>query len=218
MRFLLSTLLFTTIASSNLRAEPTPEAAPISGELAAARVQWMKAVQKEAFRTTGQVVLGNPKAAHTAAVFLDYRCGYCRRMVDALNDALKKHPNLKIVVQQTAVLGEESHHAAAVALAAADAGKGAAAHTVLMHYSGDWTTPALAAAVGKAVGLSADALERAATSDAVKTRLQQALTLSNALGVNGTPTFLSQADLLPGALPPDVLEKFLQRAQEGAPQ
>ena len=184
------------------------------GELAAARAQLLSAAQKELTQDAGQVVLGNPQAAHAAAVFFDYRCGFCRRMTPAIAEALQRRRDVKLVVQQMAVLGEESRTAATVALAAADLGAGPAAHDILMHYTGDWSREALTAAVAAGTHLDPAKLSLAAQKPEVQARIAHTLEAASALGVGGTPTFVSAAGIVPGAMQPDALERFLQRTAQ----
>ena len=181
------------------------------GELAAARAQLLSAAQKELTQETGQVVLGNPQAARAAAVFFDYRCGYCRRMTADVTAALQQNRDVKLVVQQMAVLGEESKQAASVALAAADLGAGPAAHDILMHYQGDWSREALVKAVAAGTHLNPSALGLAAQKPDIQTRLAHTLEAASTLGIGGTPSFVSSAGIVPGAMPPDALKNFLQR-------
>jgi len=68
-------------------------------------------------------VIGNPKGSQVIVAFYDNNCGYCRKLEETFATVLKDHKNLKIILRQLPVLGEDSVLAAKAVLAAQNQGK-----------------------------------------------------------------------------------------------
>jgi protein-disulfide isomerase len=68
--------------------------------------------------TTNQVVLGNQDAqASTLVEFFDYNCGYCRKGLADILALLETRPDIRIILREFPVLGDDSVDAARVAIA-----------------------------------------------------------------------------------------------------
>ncbi len=190
-------------------AAPNPDTAAALNTVKQAR----QSIVVAALNGQGQVILGNPKATATVAFFHDYRCGYCRKLSASLHEQLPSMPNVRVVVQQMAVLGEESMNAAIVVLGAQQLGAGVAAHEALVSYSGQaWDVDTLCAVVAKAANLNAADLKKAATSSQTTDTLETSHQLGEALGVQGTPALFSLQGNVMGAPSAGDLKVFLQKA------
>jgi protein-disulfide isomerase len=162
------------------------------------------------FNSPHQVVLGNPQGTTTMVEFFDYNCGYCKRALPDMMTLLKTDPNLKFVLKEFPVLGEGSVEAAHVAVAARmqdpSAKKYIEFHQKLLGGRGP-ADKARALAVAKEVGFDMTRLEKDMASDEVKTTIDEDMKLADALGVNGTPSYVVGGELVVGAVGLDALKE-----------
>jgi protein-disulfide isomerase len=169
------------------------------------------------FNSPHQVVLGNPQGTTTMVEFFDYNCGYCKRALPDMMTLLKTDPNIKFVLKEFPVLGEGSVDAAHVAVAARmqdpTGKKYIEFHQKLLGGRGP-ADKARALAVAKEVGFDMTRLEKDLTSDEVKTTIDEDMKLADALGVNGTPSYVIGGDLVVGAVGLDALKEKLAAAQK----
>ncbi|MCB1993486.1 MAG: thioredoxin domain-containing protein, partial [Geminicoccaceae bacterium] len=49
--------------------------------------------------------IGNPDGDVTLVEFFDYRCGYCRAMVDSINELVASDPDVRVVMKEFPILG-----------------------------------------------------------------------------------------------------------------
>jgi protein-disulfide isomerase len=142
--------------------------------------------------------------------FFDYNCGYCKRALPDMLSLLKTDPNLRFVLKEFPVLGEGSVDAARVAVAARmqDSGgkKYIEFHQKLLGGRGG-ADKMRALAVAKEVGFDMPRLERDMGSDEVKKTIDENMKLAEALGVNGTPSYVVGQEVVVGAVGLDALRE-----------
>jgi protein-disulfide isomerase len=141
--------------------------------------------------------------------FFDYNCGYCKRAMSDMLDLIKNDSNLKFVLKEFPVLGEGSVEAARVAVAArmqdSTGKKYIEFHQKLL--GGRGADKARALAVAKEVGFDMPRLERDMGSDEVKKTIDENMKLAEALGVNGTPSYVVGQEVVVGAVGLDALRE-----------
>ncbi|MEP6021136.1 MAG: DsbA family protein [Paracoccaceae bacterium] len=150
---------------------------------------------------------GNPDGDITLVEFLDYRCGYCRRAHDEVAELLAIDGNIRLIVKEFPILGEQSVLASQFAIATKqiagdDAYKSLA--DALMTFSGDMNIRNLRRLAGN-FGVDVDAIEAHMDSDAVADEIRATRVLAQRLQISGTPTFVLQDELLRGYLPFDQM-------------
>ena len=164
------------------------------------------------FSSPHQVVLGNPHGNVTMVEFFDYNCGYCKRAMSDMLDLIKTNPNLKFVLKEFPVLGEGSVEAAHVAVAArmqdTTGKKYIEFHQKLLGGRGP-ADKARALAVAKDVGFDMARIEKDMSSDEVKKTIAESMKLAEALGVNGTPSYVVGDEVIVGAVGLDALKEKL---------
>jgi len=176
-----------------------------------AEAERQKAVQNEAgplFSSKYQATIGNPKAAATLVEFFDYNCHFCKGALPDVTKLIKGDPNLKLVLKDFPVLGPGSVEAAKVASAARNQLPGDkfwAFHSKLLALHGPiGKTEAIS--VAKDLGLDMDKLAKDMESPEIKTGLDEAMRLADALQINGTPSFVVGQDVVVGAVGYDQLK------------
>lgn len=151
-------------------------------------------------------VAGNKEGDVAMVEFLDYNCGFCKRAFGDVLAILESDKNLKVIVKEFPILGEGSVFASRAAIASKEQGKYWEFHVALMQTRG-----ALDAAkvleVAKGVGLDTDKLVKDMEAPNVKAEIEETYALANELGVNGTPAFVIDDTLIPGAMGLAALQK-----------
>jgi protein-disulfide isomerase len=169
------------------------------------------------FNSPHQVVLGNPQGNVTMVEFFDYNCGFCKRALPDMLELLKTNPDLKFVLKEFPVLGQGSVEAAHVAVAArmqdSSGKKYIEFHQKLLGGRGP-ADKAHALAVAKEVGFDMARIEKDMDSDEVKKTIDEDMKLADALGVNGTPTYVVGDEVVVGAVGLDELRAKIKAAQK----
>ena len=168
----------------------------------------VEANQDELLFSPASPVLGNPEGDVTVVEFFDYQCGYCKRMLDHIFDAIEDDPDLRVVFKEFPILGPASMTAAQAALASRSQGLYNEFHYALMEHRGQLTDE-LIFAIATDVGLDVDQLRAEMESEEVMSEIRANHALANAIGINGTPAFVIGNEVVPGAVGRDVLENLI---------
>ena len=192
---------------------------------AAAEAEKHRATVKEnsdvIFSSPRQVTLGNPQGDVTVVEFFDYNCGYCKRAMSDMLELMKGDAKLKFVLKEFPVLGESSVQAAQVAAAVRMQDKTGGKkylefHQKLLAGRGP-ADKARALAVAKEIGLDVARIEKDMGSDEVKATLEESFKLAEALGLNGTPSYVVGGDVVVGAVGLNTLKEKVNAARCGKP-
>lgn len=165
----------------------------------------------EIFNDGYSFVGGNPDGDITLVEFLDYRCGYCKRAHAEVAKLLDTDGNIRLVVKEFPILGEQSLLASRFAVATKQiAGNDAyhGLHDALMEISGDVNMRALKR-MATTFGLDADAIEAHMDAEEVTDEIRRTRALAQRLSITGTPTFVLQDELLRGYLPYDQMQALI---------
>jgi protein-disulfide isomerase len=165
-------------------------------------------------------VLGNPNGNVAFVEFFDYNCGYCKRAMDDMLTLLKDDSKLKVVLKEFPVLGPGSVEAAQVAIAVHMQDKTGKKylefHQKLLGGRGE-ADKARALAVAKDIGLDMARLDKDIASPEVKATLQESFKLAEALGLNGTPSYVIGDNVVVGAVGLDALKEKVNTSRCGKP-
>lgn len=163
-------------------------------------------------RAEGSPVGGNPDGDVTIVEFFDYRCGYCRRVMPTMLNAVKEDGNVRIVFKEFPILSPQSRIAARAALAAEKQGKYMEFHTALMNLEAN-ITESLVVALAKSMKLDADQLAKDMNSEEVKAEIEANYALAEKLRIRGTPAFVIGETLVPGAIDKEEMQKLIAEAR-----
>lgn len=159
----------------------------------------IKAQAASLFRAEGDLVIGNPQGDVTLVEFMDYNCGYCKRSFADVMKLIETDKNLRVVIKEFPILGPSSIAASRAALASAKQDKYKDMHTALMSHKGALTDEAIFE-LAKSAGLDVDRLKADMNDAGVAARIEQNHQIASALGIDGTPAFVIDQQLIPGAL------------------
>jgi len=152
----------------------------------------------------GSPIAGNPDGDVNVVEFFDYRCGYCKSAWADLEKLIKTDKNVRVVFKDFPILGPESETAARWALAAEKQGKYMDFHHELMNFRGSFNDSSLAE-ISEKLGLNVGRMRQDADSEDVLQSIQMNRALAKDLGITGTPGFIIEDKLIPGAIPYDSM-------------
>jgi protein-disulfide isomerase len=170
------------------------------------------------FNSPRGVTLGNKDGDVTFVEFFDYNCGYCKRaMVDML-ELMKADPKLKVVLKEFPVLSQGSIEAAQVGVAVRmqdpSGKKYLDFHQKLLTGRGA-ADKARAMAAAKEAGLDIAKLEKDLGSPEVRATLEENMKLAEAMGMNGTPSYVIGKQIVIGAVGVENLKEKISTARCG---
>ena len=178
----------------------------------------VKEHEKLLFSSPDQVTLGNPNGNVTFVEFFDYNCGYCQRAMSDMLTLMKSDSKLKIVLKEFPVLGpgsiEAAHVAVALRMQDPTGKKYLEFHTKLLGGRGQ-ADGARALAIAKEIGLDMAQLQKDMAGPEVEKTLQQDFKLAEALGLNGTPSYVIGDKVIVGAVGLDALKEKVNGARCG---
>ena len=165
----------------------------------------------EIFNDGYSFVGGNPDGDITLVEFLDYRCGFCKRAHNEVAKLLETDGNIRLIVKEFPILGDQSVLASRFAVATKQvAGPDAyyGLHDALMTMNGDVNLRTLKR-MASTFGLDADAIEARMGSDEVTEEIRRTRALAQRLKITGTPTFVLEDELVRGFLPYDEMQALI---------
>jgi protein-disulfide isomerase len=170
------------------------------------------------FNSPRGVVLGNKDGDVTFVEFFDYNCGYCKRAMADMLDLMKTDPKLKVVLKEFPVLSPGSVEAAQVAVAVRmqdpSGKKYLDFHQKLLGGRGP-ADKAHALAAAKDAGLDMARIEKDMASPEAKATIEENFKLAEAMGMNGTPSYVIGKQVVVGAIGLDGLKEKIDLARCG---
>ncbi|MCV2864225.1 DsbA family protein [Albidovulum sediminicola] len=164
---------------------------------------------KDIFDDGWSFVAGNPEGDITVVEFLDYRCGYCRKAHGAVSDLITSDGNIRFIVKEYPILGEQSVLASRFAIAARMvAGDEAYAKISAGFYEtfrGDVTDAALRN-FAEDLGIDAEAVAARMNDPEVTKIIEDNHLLAQRLQISGTPSFVIGDQLLRGYAPLEAMQ------------
>lgn len=163
-------------------------------------------------------VAGNPEGDITIVEFVDYRCGYCRKAYPEVAELIEMDGNIRLILKEFPILGEESMLSARFAIATQMvAGEEAYArvHDALMTLRAN-ATPETVVALADDLGLDGNAIFEAAQNPAVDAIIGANHALAGRLQINGTPGFVIGDQLLRGYLPLAGMQEVVAETRAAA--
>ena len=169
---------------------------------------------KAIFHSDGDLVAGNPDGKVTMVEFFDYNCGYCKRAFPDVLKMVEADKDLRLVMKEFPILGPGSVFAARAALASRAQGKYWDYHMAMMKHEGRMDESA-ALAIAAKIGLDVEKLKadiKAGEGNAVLGINEK---LAQSLNIGGTPAFIIDQTLIPGAIGYEGLAEAVKAVRDG---
>jgi protein-disulfide isomerase len=155
---------------------------------------------------------GNPEGDVTIVEFLDYRCGFCRRAHPEVSNLIAADGNIRLIIKEFPILGEQSTLASRFAIAVLqlegrDMYK--KAHDELILFRGEISEQSLSGLANR-LGLDADKVGEQMNSPDVDTVIAQNRALGQRLQINGTPSFVFGDQMVRGYVPLNDMQSIVR--------
>lgn len=155
---------------------------------------------------------GNPDGDITVVEFLDYRCGYCRKAWEEVEELVKTDGNIRFVIKEFPILGEQSLISSKFAIATRMVAGDEAykkVHDALITLRGDATPESLTALAGD-LGLDGAAIVAKMETPEVKAIIDANHALGTTMQINGTPSFVIDQTMVRGYVPLDGMRQIVE--------
>jgi len=158
------------------------------------------------------LVRGNPQGDITVVEFLDYRCGYCRKSHPELERLMAADQNIRLIVKEFPILGEQSVMASRFAIAARMVAGDEAYEKIsdgfYTNFRGE-VTEATLRSYAEGLGLDADPIFARMDDPEVAKIIEDNHLLAQRLQIGGTPTFVIGGQMLRGYAPLEAMQAIV---------
>ncbi len=175
-------------------------------------LQLMEENKDAIYHSAADWVGGNPDGDITVVEFMDYRCGYCRKAYQEVEDLVGTDGNIRFVLKEFPILGEESLLSSQFAISVRmlygdEAYK--KAHDALIVLRGEANAETLSR-LASDLGHDPAAVTAKMASEEVKAVIMANHDLATALEINGTPTFVIDRTMVRGYVPLDGMRQIVE--------
>lgn len=177
----------------------------------------LEANRQELFHDPNSWLGGNPEGDITVVEFLDYRCGYCRKAWQEVEELVNTDGNIRFVVKEYPILGEQSTISSKFAIAARMIGGDETykkAHDALISLRGDATPEAMEALAGD-LGLDSKLVLAQMESPEVQAIIDANHALGAEMEINGTPSFVIERSMVRGYVPLSGMRQIVGGQRQG---
>ncbi len=184
-------------------------------EIAANQQRTIAENQDAIYNGPFQIEFGNPDADVTVVEFFDYNCGFCQRAMADMQQILETDDNVRFVLKEFPVLGEQSMEAARVSMAFSRL-KPELHGEFHMQLLGTQGVKDAATAIAIATSLGADEAEliKGMENPEIVEAISQVYQLAEGLGVTGTPSYVVGKKVVFGAVGYEELKREMAASQE----
>lgn len=183
----------------------------------------VSAKQKEVLNTSRefltasnyQIVFGNPNAAITIVEFFDYNCHFCQRAASDMQKIIEDDKNIKFVLKEFPVLGQESLEASRISMAFSTImpEKHAEFHLELLAMEG-LKDGNRAMQLAVKYGASEDEITKLVEHPEIYDTIRQVYEVADGLGITGTPSYVVGDQVIFGAVGhEEILSAITQQTQ-----
>jgi protein-disulfide isomerase len=164
--------------------------------------------------TTNKPYLGNQNGTVVITKFFDYKCGYCKKAHSAIDTLIKTNPNLKVVLVELPIMGQQSLVATQASLAVFNI-----APTKFAKFNSDlMNTPNIDENTIKALAtqnnINVQSLMAGMKSPQVEQEINSNMSIAREVGLQGVPAFIIGDEFIPGFIDYDTLKTKVEKLQK----
>ena len=152
--------------------------------------------------------VGNLNGKRIIVEFVDYNCGYCKKTLSTISKLLKNFDNIQIVFVDYPILSESSEIAARASLAANEQNAYFKYHSILLNNTKQINEDFLYK-VAEELSLDIEKFKKDMSSEKIKNNIIKNIDFANSLKIRGTPTFIIDEQILPGAYDYEKLKEII---------
>ena len=153
--------------------------------------------------------IGPDDAKNTIIEFMDYFCGYCKKIHPELIELAERRDDTRVVFLQHPILSQSSEVIAAMVVAANIQGKGNEFHNALFEISGSLTQEKLNQIISD-LEINRNKLMIDIGKDEIKSVVKLSSFVAMGSGAWGTPALFINEEFLGGYVPVNQFERFLR--------
>ena len=157
----------------------------------------------------GIIQIGNDNAENTIIEFMDYFCGYCKKVHPELLEIANDREDTRIIFLQHPVLSESSKLLASMVVAANMQKKGLKFHNALFGVEGNLNNAKLQKII-EDLEINSAKLNIDMSKEEVKNIVEISSFMASGSGARGTPTFFINEELVVGYISIDRIEALLK--------
>ena len=157
----------------------------------------------------GIIQIGDENAKNTIIEFMDYFCGYCKKVHIELLEIVSERDDVRLVFLQHPILSESSKLLANMVVAANMQNKGAEFHNALFSVEGSLNNAKLRQIV-EDLEINSAKLNIDMTKEEVKNIISISSFMANGSGARGTPTFFINEEFVVGYISVDKIKSLLK--------
>jgi protein-disulfide isomerase len=153
--------------------------------------------------------VGPENAKVTIVEFFDFHCGYCRMMLPTLHKIATESPDVRVIFRDLPILGPSSRVAATAAIAARKQQPERYFDLYQALFKETDLSESNIVSIAQLIGLDGERLKRDMADPSIKAELDNSIELAHTLGINGTPAFILDNNLIQGSLQEgDLLQRI----------
>lgn len=158
---------------------------------------------------------GNPNGNVTVVEFFDYHCGFCKRVFPSVQKLIKEDGNIRYVFKEFPILAPESEMAARAGLSVWETqpDKYFDFHAALMEAKGQLTKERVIK-IANDTGVDVPKMEKSMDDPKHKRTIEETIEIAQALGIEGTPSFIIGNTVVPGAVSIDELKRLVEQVRK----
>tara|TARA_B100001057_G_C22628299_1_gene863386 strand:- start:337 stop:957 length:621 start_codon:yes stop_codon:yes gene_type:complete len=157
----------------------------------------------------GIVQIGEDNAKNTIVEFMDYFCGYCKKVHPELIELVNEGSDTRLVFLQHPVLSESSKLLANMVVAANKQNKGIEFHNALFEIDGNLNNAKLQQIIEE-LEINSAKLNIDMSKEEVKNIVNLSSFMASGSGARGTPTFFINEELVVGYISMDRIRSLLK--------
>ena len=155
------------------------------------------------------IQIGPDDAKNTVIEFMDYFCGYCKKIHPELIELATRRDDTRVVFLQHPILSQSSEVIAAMVVAANTQGKGKELHNAIFEISGSLNQEKLNKIIDD-LDINKNKLMIDIGRDEIKNIVKLSSFLAMGSGARGTPSLFINDEFLGGYVPVNQFERFLK--------
>ena len=163
----------------------------------------------EVIPENGIIQIGNSNAKNTIIEFMDYFCGYCKKVHPELMQIVDERDDTRVIFLQHPILSESSNLLSKMVVAANMQNKGIEFHNALFSIEGNINNQKLKDIVEN-LDLNAAKLNIDMSKEEVHNIVRLSAFLANGAGARGTPTFFINEEFVVGYISIEKIKSLLK--------
>lgn len=177
------------------------------------RADYLKENYDDIVKNTKAPRVGAVKPKHYILEFFDYNCGWCKKMMPMKDRILKENKDIQLIFMELPILGDYSVLATRAALAVyiAEPKKYLDFHRALLVHKGSIKSQSVIDSALEKAKIDLSKYNKAKSSPEIDDMISEIRDLAINLGVMGTPAYIINGQLVPGAFQYEDLEKLLKK-------